>query len=106
MTVREARNGLEGMNRVAERIPDVTLLDVEMPILTGPEMAYGLFLRDCGDEMIPIVLLSGVVGLTDVAEAVGTPYFLSKPYSQELLLQLVDQALRERIPPQPKVEAK
>jgi CheY-like chemotaxis protein len=101
--VREASNGREGLDLVAERPPDLALLDVEMPVLNGPEMAHGLFLRNFGDEKIPIILLSGIVGLQEVAEVVGTPYFLAKPYSPEALLRLVDWALREHIPPRPKL---
>src|SRR5262249_55420102 len=39
-----ARNGHEGLATLAAKRPDVVLLDVEMPILTGPEMAYQAFL--------------------------------------------------------------
>src|SRR5262249_3295299 len=61
--VRIARNGREGLRLVAERSPDLVLLDVEMPVLDGPDMAYQLFLRNCGAEKIPIVLVSGNVDL-------------------------------------------
>jgi DNA-binding response OmpR family regulator len=103
--VREAGDGRQGLDAIAERTPDLVLLDVEMPVLTGPEMAYQLFLRDCGDENIPVILLSGVVGLRDVAAMVGTPYFLKKPYSLEALNEMVDRALREQIPPRPRLAA-
>src|SRR5215510_67293 len=72
--VRVACNGREGLEKVTERTPDLILLDVEMPILSGPEIASTLFLRNQGDEKIPIILLSGVVGLSTVAADVGTPY--------------------------------
>jgi CheY-like chemotaxis protein len=104
--VREARDGREALDLLAQRIPDLALLDVEMPILTGPEMAYEMFVRDCGLEEIPIILLSGIVGLPELAAAVGTPYFLAKPYSVEALLRVVNQALRERAAPHPNLEAR
>jgi DNA-binding NtrC family response regulator len=104
--VREAANGREGMQAVTENRPDLVLLDVEMPILTGPEMAYEMFIRDCGIEKIPIILISGVVGLDEVAEMVGTRYFLTKPYDPEALLKLVNRALREHAPPRPKLEVR
>jgi CheY-like chemotaxis protein len=104
--VREAADGLKGLELVSARTPDLVLLDVEMPVLTGPEMAYELFLRDRGDENIPIILLSGVVGLPELADAVGTPYFLAKPYSPDSLLRLVDWALSEHIPPRPHLETR
>jgi DNA-binding NtrC family response regulator len=97
--VRTARNGREGLRRIAERQPDLVLLDVEMPLLTGPEMSYEMFLRDAGQETIPIVLLSGVTNLHEVAEAVGTPYFLPKPCSFEAVERLLAKALAERRAP-------
>jgi CheY-like chemotaxis protein len=99
---RAARNGREGLDRVAERAPSLVLLDVEMPVMTGPEMAYGLFLRNCGDEKIPVILLSGVVGLPLIAARVGTPYFLAKPFTVESILQVVERALQDRVPPRPR----
>ena len=81
--------------------PDLVLLDVEMPVLDGPEMAYQMFIRDLGLESIPIVLLSGVVDLESVAAHVGTPYFLGKPYSLNAIFSLCERALAERTPPRP-----
>jgi DNA-binding NtrC family response regulator len=99
--VRLASNGLEGLARVEERKPDLVLLDVEMPLLTGPEMSYRMFVHDMGQEEIPVILLSGVVNLQEVAIAVGTPYSLAKPYDIDALLRLVERALVERTPPTP-----
>jgi CheY-like chemotaxis protein len=95
-----AHDGLQGLERLRSGV-DLILLDVEMPRLTGPGMAYQLFLRDAGDERIPIVLLSGVLDLPRVAAAVGTPYFLAKPYALAALLALIARALAERSPPRP-----
>jgi CheY-like chemotaxis protein len=103
--VREAPNGREGLDRVADRAPDAAVVDVEMPVLNGPEMAYALYLRNAGDEKIPIILVSGAVGLPKLAQIVGTPYFLAKPYSPEALLRLVERVVQERIPPRPRLVA-
>jgi CheY-like chemotaxis protein len=102
--VREASDGRKGLEVVAEHPPDLMLLDVEMPVLTGPEMAFEVFLRNFGLEKIPIILLSGIVGLGEVAEKVGTPYFLGKPYSPDALLLLINRALDEQIAPRPQME--
>jgi CheY-like chemotaxis protein len=98
---RVAHNGQEGLDLVAVRAPDLLLLDVEMPVLDGPEMAYRLYMRDAGDEKIPIILVSGCVELSSIAATVGTPYYLTKPTSFENMQRLVDRALVERIPPRP-----
>ena len=99
--IRIAHDGLEGITRLRDAPADVILLDVEMPRLSGPEMAYRLFLRDAGDERIPIILLSGKVDLPRVAAMVGTPYFLSKPYDLARLLAMLERVLLERAPPHP-----
>jgi CheY-like chemotaxis protein len=99
--VRVARDGLEGLDRMRAGRPDLILLDVEMPRLTGPEMAYRLFLRDAGDENIPIVLLSGKLDLERVAATVGTPYYLEKPYTLAELHDVLALALAQRTPPRP-----
>jgi DNA-binding NtrC family response regulator len=96
-----AHDGIEGLRCLESDPVDLILLDVEMPRLSGPEMAYEIFVRDAGVEKIPIVLLSGKLGLDRVARAIGTPYFIPKPCSAEQLLAFIDRALAERTPPHP-----
>jgi DNA-binding response OmpR family regulator len=102
-SVRVARDGAEGLALLSEILPDAVLLDVEMPLLTGPQMAMRMFLHNCGQEAIPIVLQSGVKNLHLVAALVNTPYFLSKPFAVEEMLELVRRALSERVAPRPTV---
>jgi DNA-binding NtrC family response regulator len=97
--VRVAHSGQEGLDALLGGYPDLVLLDVEMPGMTGPAMAWHMFLDDLGREEIPIVLLAGVPDLREVAAAVGTPYFLEKPYTLDRLLVMLERALRERRPP-------
>lgn len=97
--VRVGFDGAEGFRLIEERCPDLVLLDVEMPVLDGPGLAYQMFVHDCGMENIPVVLVSGVAELANLASRVGTPYFLAKPFRYERLLEVVEDALRERIPP-------
>ncbi|MBS2026983.1 MAG: response regulator [Deltaproteobacteria bacterium] len=99
--VRLARNGREGLERLEERLPDVVVMDVEMPVLTGPQMVERMFVENMGRDNIPVVVVSAAMGLSAVAKRIGTPYHLSKPFSPEALLGLVDQALGERRIPQP-----
>jgi len=100
-TVRIARNGKEGLELLEQGLPDLVLLDVEMPVLDGPGMAYRMLVNNLGKEKIPIVLLSGIIDLHLVAAKVGTPYFLGKPYAFDALLPLLERALGERSPPHP-----
>jgi len=96
-----AANGNEGLRALEKHIPDAILLDVEMPELDGPAMAFEIYVHDRGLESIPIVLLSGIVGLPAIAAGVGTPYYLAKPYSLAAVTKLCDRALTERRRPEP-----
>ena len=97
--VRYADDGDSGLLAVSDHFPDVIFLDIEMPKLNGPEMAYRLLIQDAGRENIPIIVLSGVANLEEVAEKIGTPYFLPKPFPLDKLELLFERALKERRPP-------
>lgn len=97
--VRVASDGERGLEMMRREIPDAIVLDIEMPHLTGPETAYLMFLRDAGLEAVPIVLYSGIEDLPEVAQQVGTPYFIGKPFDVGVLLGLVRRALEERVAP-------
>lgn len=99
--VRVGYDGREGLRLAAEKHPDLALLDVEMPLLDGPGLAYEMLVHDMGLENVPVIFLSGVTNLKAVAARVGTPYFLNKPYRHEQLMALVDRALSERVAPHP-----
>ncbi|MBX3197791.1 MAG: response regulator [Labilithrix sp.] len=103
---RIATNGMEGLTLLRERRPDLVVLDVEMPALTGPEMALEMFLRDRGLENIPIILCSGVLDLDSIAAEVGTRYFLPKPYDPLVLTRLIQRVLEERAAPHPHLQEK
>ncbi len=91
--VRIARNGEEGLERLREERPDAIVLDVEMPKLTGPEMMRRVSLNDVAMSTIPVVLVSGVSALSDIAADVGTPWFMAKPYEVGDLIAMLNDAL-------------
>jgi DNA-binding NtrC family response regulator len=100
-TVRVARNGEHGLALLEERLPDAVLLDIEMPVLTGPQMAIRMFLHDVGQDAIPVVLQSGARDIQAIAALVRTPYFLVKPFTMNEMQRVLGRALDERVPPRP-----
>jgi CheY-like chemotaxis protein len=99
--VRRARDGEKGLLLLDEGLPDLVIMDVEMPLLDGPGMAARMLAADVGRERIPIVVVSGAIGLSSIAERVGTPYSLAKPFDPAALIDLSAKALRERRFPMP-----
>ena len=57
--VHSASTGEEGLVVLrASPLPDVLILDVDMPVLGGPGMAHKMLLHDAGEEHVPIILMS------------------------------------------------
>jgi DNA-binding NtrC family response regulator len=83
----------------ASPLPDVLVLDVDMPVLGGPGMAHKMLVHDAGEENVPIILMSGRANLAEIARQMGTTYFLRKPPTLDEFLGLLDRALRERRAP-------
>jgi DNA-binding NtrC family response regulator len=100
-TVRLATNGIEGLVCLTEKVPDLVITDVDMPLLNGAEMAERMFVENLGKENVPVVVVSAGDGVATVASKVGTPYYLAKPWTLERFLALINRALRERALPRP-----
>jgi CheY-like chemotaxis protein len=101
-SVRTACNGEDGLRLVKQRHPDLILLDVEMPVVTGPEMSYRMLVQGLVQEDIPLVLMSGGSDLFRIAEQVGTPYYLPKPYDLSALIRVIEWVLGKQQPTWPK----
>jgi DNA-binding NtrC family response regulator len=99
--VRTGRNGIEGLRRLDEAFPQVVVSDIDMPELDGPSMVYRMFVENLGRENIPLIFVSASAGLHRIAAAIGTPYFLAKPFDPSALLALIARALVEGFPPRP-----
>lgn len=98
--VRTASTGEEGLVALrAAPLPDVLVLDVEMPVLGGPGMVHQMLLHDVGEENVPILLMSGREDLPEIARKMGTRYFLTKPADIGPFLEMLGRALRERSGP-------
>jgi DNA-binding NtrC family response regulator len=99
--VRTGRNGADGLRALDDAFPQLVISDIEMPVLDGPAMIYRMFVENLGRENIPTIMVSGSPSLPDVAAAIGTPYFIPKPFGVETLVSTVDRALVEAKPPRP-----
>jgi CheY-like chemotaxis protein len=94
--VREAVNGAEALALAREHHPDLVLLDVEMPEMTGPEVCVVLKGSPTTRD-IPVLLMSGrelgdVQGYALMASAAG---FFRKPFMARALLGRMKELLGE-----------
>ena len=90
--VNHAENATRAQEILAQEIPDIILLDVELPDLDGFTLAR-LIRQDPKYNLLPIVFLTGLGSISSHIEALraGADDFLTKPIDQSLnlLLQVV-----------------
>lgn len=93
----EASDGNEAILKAQEESPDLILLDVMMPHLSGFEVCERLK-NDIKTKKIIIVMLTakGQQADRDWAISVGTDYFLTKPFSPMELFNLIEKVLKEK----------
>lgn len=94
--VEEAENGQEGLDKCAESMPDVVLLDWNMPVMTGIEFITQLRQREGGDKP-KVVFCTTENDVAHIREAInaGADEYVMKPFDRETLeskLQIVGMA--------------
>ncbi|SEA22459.1 Hpt domain-containing protein [Microbulbifer marinus] len=88
--VTTAKDGQDAVIQLQDHIPDLILLDIEMPRMDGFEVARHIRsssrLRD-----IPIVMITSRTGKKhrDHAMSLGVNHYLGKPYQEEVLLAAI-----------------
>ncbi len=85
-----AQDGVQAMKAVSEHKPDLILLDIMMPKMSGFEVCR-LLKEDEATCDIPVVMITALNELGDIERAVaaGTDDFLSKPINKlELLIRI------------------
>ena len=92
-----AVDGVAAMEAVAKHNPDLILLDIMMPRMSGFEVCRRLK-EDESTAGIPVVMVTALNELGDIERAVaaGTDDFLSKPINKLEMLTRVKSLLRVR----------
>jgi two-component system cell cycle response regulator DivK len=93
--LREATDGETGLRMALEEAPDLILMDVQLPKMSGLEATRRLR-ADPRTAAIPIVVITSYAlsGDAEKAKAAGATAYLAKPYSPRDLLAKI----RELVP--------
>jgi len=88
--VAAARDGVEALEKLEERVPDLMLLDIEMPRMDGYELATAMK-ADPRFKDVPIVMITSRTGDKHRQRAfdIGVQRYLGKPYQELDLLRNV-----------------
>jgi CheY-like chemotaxis protein len=95
-----ASDGEEALRVAQERRPDLAVLDVMMPKLTGIEVTERIRAGAAEIREMPIVLLTARVQDADLEQGLssGANEYVKKPFSPQVLRDTVDGLLAGRAP--------
>ena len=95
--IMEAKDGLEGMEKALEDIPDLIISDIKMPKMEGIEMCEKLK-SNSSTSHIPIILLTAKSSLDSRLEGVdiGADIYLTKPFSVKEVQSYIQNLLHKR----------
>lgn len=90
----EAKNGAEGISAIRAESPDLVLLDISMPEISGNDVLR-LMRADAGTRNIPVIMTTAQAGKEIVAEVVshGVSAYLVKPITREVFDRAVGKIL-------------
>ncbi|VVN07632.1 Hpt domain-containing protein [Pseudomonas fluorescens] len=90
MSVLTAKDGVDAMLLLEEHMPDLMLLDIEMPRMDGFEVATQVR-ADERLKHLPIIMITSRTGQKhrDRAMAIGVNDYLGKPYQESVLLESI-----------------
>ena len=98
-----AGDGLSALTSVADEMPALILLDIQLPRMDGYHICQ-IIRKNLQFRQIPIIMLSGKDGLFDKMRGrlAGSTEYLTKPFDSAELVHTVKKHLanwEERVPP-------
>ncbi|MCR4649575.1 MAG: response regulator [Lachnospiraceae bacterium] len=87
--IAEAENGEEGVNKYIELKPDVTTLDITMPVMDGLEALVKI--REF-DNKAKVIMVTAAGQQNKMVEAIknGASEFVTKPFEKENILKIIE----------------
>jgi chemosensory pili system protein ChpA (sensor histidine kinase/response regulator) len=97
MRVLTAKDGVDAVSLLQDNLPDIILLDIEMPRMDGYEVAAHVR-GDPRLKHIPIVMITSRVSEKHRARAIelGVDDYLGKPYQESQLLDAIEPLVNRR----------
>lgn len=89
-----AQNGLEALEVARSAPPDVIVLDVLMPVMSGVEF-LGVYQKEFGETAAPVIMMTALSG----ASRAGLPRpaaLLRKPFDLDALVEVVTSVAQSR----------
>ena len=85
-----AKDGVDALEQLGEVIPDVMLVDIEMPRMDGFDLTRNVR-ADARTRGIPIIMITSRIAdkHRNYAMEIGVNHYLGKPYDEDELIKLI-----------------
>ena len=85
-----AKDGVDALEQLSETVPDVMLVDIEMPRMDGFDLTRNVR-ADKRTRDVPIIMITSRIAdkHRNYAMEIGVNHYLGKPYDEEELLRLI-----------------
>lgn len=95
--VYSAKDGLEALNLIREKQPDMVVSDVMMPEMDGFELCKKIK-EDIKISHIPVILLTARIDTESISTGykMGADFYLSKPFDIDMLLTIIKNQMLNR----------
>lgn len=86
--VSSACDGEEGIEAIKSVVPDLLILDVQMPKMNGYSFLFELK-KIPGADKLPVIILTSKDGMAEIFKYEGVKEYINKPVNNDALLQLI-----------------
>ena len=96
-----AENGEEGLTKARQNFPNLIILDLMLPKLSGEELCKAI--REDHDKLfakIPIIMLTAKNSDVDrvIGKVIGANCYIEKPFKADHLLKEIKRLITENVP--------
>lgn len=89
-----ATNGRQALDKAIREKPDLMIVDVLMPEMTGYEMVRQLRAKGGDVKNVPVIIITAKPAMKDFFEAIENVIFIQKPFDQAKLIEIIDSHLQ------------
>ena len=92
-----AKDGLVALEMIKEAMPDLVILDLKLPKLSGEEVCKKIKL-DQATSAIPVIMLTGKSSIVDkvIGRVIGADCYLNKPCEIKILLENINNLIYKK----------
>ena len=88
----EAENGQQALEQIQKVLPDIIILDLEMPVMGGSEFLDKI--EEVLDSIPPVLILTSISTKRQETRKKGAQFYMDKPVDKDRLMTVIEHLLK------------